>query len=189
MEVNRLVDVFGCIPTADVVEGMFGLMTTHSFSADFGSQTDIPGFKVPATAEEAKRAKYCITWAQENRELPIYSSIPSYTYALRQGFDRTTNVPFSATVYVTQPNHQEGLTIPSGVPSLAFGEGIYTVGTANYIADASLVAGALVIVANTAEDTTDAGKLKYQATMDERVVGVVLEKNTTTGKLTVKISD
>lgn len=187
MEIRNYEDITGVITTADVVEGRFGLMTTHTFSADYGSRTDLPGFKVPATAEEAKVARYVITWAVDNTPFPQYKPIPSYSFGLRQGFGQAGNAPFSATVYLSNPANQNGVTIPSGTPSLAFGRGVYTVTSGNYIASANLVAGAKVIVANTAEDTTDAGKLKYQSTMDERVIGLVRQYDSTTQELTVQI--
>ena len=64
MEINRFEDVLGVVTIADVVEGRFGVLTSHSESYDFGSRSDLPGFKVPATAEEAKRAKFVITWSE-----------------------------------------------------------------------------------------------------------------------------
>lgn len=182
-------NIISVIPTADVVEGRMGLLTTHSHSYDFGSKEDRPGFKVPATAEEAKRAKFMIAWGEDNRETPIISPIPSTVFNTRNGYGSTANAPItSATVYLTQPGHQEGLTIPSGTYSLAYFAGTYTVESGSYIYNAALEnVGAPVIVANTAEDTTDAGKLKYQATMDERVVGLVIDFNSSTSALTVQL--
>jgi len=183
-------DILSVITTADVVEGRFGLLTTHIHTYGFGSREDLPGWKVPATAEEAKRARFLIAWAADNRPTPIYSTIPSSTYNTRQGYGSASNAPFSATVYLTQPGHQEGLTIPSGVPSLAFNGGTFTLASGEYIDSADIrVIGAMVIVANTAEDTTNAGKLKYQSSMDERVVGVVREYISSDASLTVRLFD
>ena len=48
MEINKLGEqIIGVVPTADVVEGKFGLLGTHSWSWDFGSGPDLPGFHVP----------------------------------------------------------------------------------------------------------------------------------------------
>lgn len=183
-------DILSVVTTADVVEGRFGLLTTHIHSYDFGSREDLPGWKVPATAEEAKRARFLIAWAVDNRPTPIYSTIPSTVWNTRQGYGQAPNVPFSATVYLTQPNHQVGLTIPSGIPALAFNGGAYTLPSGAYVDSADIHnVGAMVIVANTAEDTTDAGKLKYQSTMDERVVGLVTEYNSSDASLTVRLFD
>lgn len=189
MEINRLDQVIGVVTTADVVEGRFVLLTSHSKNYDFGSLTDLPGAKVPATAEEAKRARYCVTWAVDNRKPPYYQPMPAYSFALRQGgWDQAGNVPFSANVWMTYPGYQNSKTIPSGTPSLAIGPGTVTIPSGQYIYNVSLVVpGAPVIVANTAEDTTDAGKPKYQATIDERVIGYVEQYDSSTGNLTINI--
>jgi hypothetical protein len=187
LEINKIgKEIIGVVPTADVVEGRFGLLVTHTWSADFGSKEDLPGWKVPATAEEAKRARFCITWAVDNRPFPLFQPVPAVAWSLRSGaWDQAQTHPFSATMYLSDPAHKNDMTIPSGVPSLAFARGTYTFTTSDYIANASLVAGAMVIVANTNEDTTDAGKLKYQSTYDDRVVGVVRERDATTDYITV----
>jgi hypothetical protein len=191
MEINKLGEqIIGVVPVADVVEGKFGLLTTHNWTWDWGSGEDLPGFKVPATAEEANRARWIITWPVDERPTPIYVTMPYRTWGLRGGFAETTNLPFTASVYLTHQGNMESLTIPSGYPSLAFNEGIFTVPTACYIADVNLHSmGANVIVANTAEDGVDAGKLKYQAAYDARVVGTVRYYDSTTGKLTVVTKD
>lgn len=190
MEINKLGDrIYGVVPTANVVEGKFGLLGTHSWTYDFGSNTDLPGWHVPATIEEAKRAKYIITWAVTNSPTPFMYPMPHPVFSTRQGFGTAGNAPFAAGVYLTYPGNQDGQTIPSGVPSLAMNEGIFTVGVEAFIPNANLVAGAPVIVANTVEDGADAGKLKYQATMDERVVGFVVEYNSAAAKITVQTID
>ena len=187
MEIKGYKDeIVGVVPTADIVEGRVGLLVGHSFSHDFGSRTDLPGFRVPATTEEAKRARYTITWAVDNRSFPLFQPVPSFPFSVRSEFEGAQTHPFSATFYLSNPGNKEGLTIPSGTPALAFGRGTYGFRTADYIADSNLhTAGALVIVANAAEDTTDAGKLKYQSTMDDRVIGVVREWDSVSGQLTV----
>lgn len=188
MEINRLDEVMGVVPTADVVEGRMGILVTHTFSYDFGSRTDLPGFRIPATAEEAKRARYIITWAVTNQKPPFYMPAPEVAWSMRQGFDRATNLPLTGSVYMIYPGHMDGVTIPSGTPSLALGEGTYTVPSGAYIYDANLqYPGSLIVVANTAEDTNDAGKLKYQSTMDDRVVGHVEHYDSSNGDLTFRI--
>ena len=187
MEINHFGNtVLGVVPTADVVESRMVVLTSQTFSYDFGSRSDLPGCKVPATAAESTRARYCVTWAQDNRQTPIYQPVPSYTYALRNGWDQTSNVPFSATVYLTQPGHQEGLTIPSGVPSLAFGEGIYTVPSGAYVYSAEVeIPGSPLAACNTAEDVAGTeGMLKYSLT---NPVAEVYQYESATGKLTFKI--
>lgn len=190
MEINRFDEVMGVIPQADVVEGRFVIIKANVHSYDFGSRADLPGCAVPATAEEAKRARYCVTWQVSNGKPPFYQPYPGFSWALRKGgWDQNSNLPLtSTTIYTTYPGHQNGVTIPSGMPSLAFGEGTYTIPSGGYIDNASLATpGSMVIVANTDEDTTDAGKLKYQSTMDDRVVGYVEYRDSSTGELTVRI--
>jgi len=186
LEINNYTnEIVGVIPTADIVEGRLGVFTTHSHDYDFGSKTDLPGFIVPATAEQANDARHIITWQVDNRPFPAALPVPEFSFNTRQGYGKTTNTPFSATVYLTNRGNQEGLTIPSGAPSLAFGKGTYTLPSGAFINHASIVnAGALLQVANTAEDTDDAGKLKYLATYSTRKVGTVREYDTSTGKLT-----
>jgi hypothetical protein len=190
MEINRIAEILGVTVQADVVEGRCGLLVQNNVSTfDFGSGSELPGFKVPATAAEANFANYVITWTVSNQEMPMYVPTPSSTWALRHGFSVAANAPFAATVYATWPGMQESKTIPSGSQALALGRGTYTFPSGAYIYNASLIIpGAPVIVANTAEDTTDAGKLKYQSTDDERVIGVVESYDTTTKALTVRFN-
>lgn len=189
MEIRHYEHIYAVVPTANVVEGRFGVLTTHTFSNDYGSDADLPGFKVPATAEESKQARYVVTWPVDNRPYPAVLSYPSIAFSLRYGgFDQTANLPATLTLYGTNPANQEGLTIPSGFKSLAFSEGIITLPSGCYINHASIVnPGAAVTVANTAVDTAgEAGKLKYSATYDaDTCIGRVQHYDTTTGRLTV----
>lgn len=182
MEINGYDhEIVGTVPVANVIEGNLGIFVAHTFTYDFGSQTDLPGFRVPATAEEAKNAKQIITWAVDNRPTPLIQNIPSFTWAMRQGgWDQAANAPFAATIYLTYPGNQNCVIIPSGVPSLAFGKGVYTVPSGcGYIYAAGIkVPGALLQVANTAEDGPDAGKLKLLSAMSDRKVGQVREFHT-----------
>lgn len=189
MEINRFEDVLGVVALADVVEGRFVVLTSHSFSEDFGSLSDLPGAKVPATAEEAKRAVYVITWKVDNRPTPIIDSIPSMAFAERGGFSEDANAPFSATVYLTHPGNQEGLTIPSGASALAYTDGTFTLPSGSYVYSSNIIVpGAALVVADTATDGAgSAGKLKYTASMAAGVVGVTERYDSSTGKLTVRI--
>lgn len=189
MEINRFNDVIGVVLVADTVEGRFVTLTSHSFSEDFGSLTDLPGAKVPATAEEAKRAVYCLTWKVDNRPTPIVEKFPSFSFAERGGFSEDANAPFTATMYLTHPGNQEGLTIPSGVSALAYTDGTFTLPSGSYVYSSDIIVpGAALIVADTASDGADsAGKLKYTASMAAGVVGVTERYDADTNKLTVKI--
>jgi hypothetical protein len=189
MEINQFAhEITGVMPNADVVEGRFGIMTTHTFDHNFGSQVDLPGFAVPATAEQAKYAHQLITWAVDNQKYPMWKVPQAFTSAQRRGYSVTQTDPMTGqTIWLSNPAQQDCLTIPSGMPSLAFGKGVYTLPSGCYINDASWAVGSLCQVANTVEDTSDAGKIKRLATHSDRKVGYVREYSSTTGRMTVEI--
>nr|WP_295383700.1 hypothetical protein [Pseudoxanthomonas sp.] len=189
MEINRFEDVLGVMPTEDIVEGRFVLLTSHSFSQDFGSEADLAGVKLPDTAEEAKRAVYCLTWRVDNRPTPIMQPIPSFAWAERNGWSQDPNAPFSTTVYLTPPGNQEGLTIPSGMSALAYTDGTFTLPSGAYIYSADIIVpGAAIIVADTASDGAgEAGKPKYTASMAAGVIGETERYDAATGRLTIRV--
>lgn len=189
MEINDFSNVMAVVAKDAIVEGRFVRLTTHAVDYDFGSYTDLPGVAVPATADEAEGAIFIVTWGHDNRKPPYYEPTPSVAFSERGGFSEAANVPFSATVRLTYPGYQDSQTIPSGTPCLAYSKGIFTIPSGQYIDAAELhFAGANVIVANTAEDTTDAGKPKYQAAFDDRVIGFVHRYDSTTGALTIVVN-
>lgn len=189
MEINRFDRVLGVIPTADVVEGRFVILCAHTHDYDFGSKADLPGARIPATAEEANNARFLITWAVDNRKPPYYQPMPAFSWALRAGgWDQTANVPFNAAVWMTYPGYQNQKTIPSGTPSLAYGEGTYTLYSGDYIYNANLIVpGALVQAANTAEDGDDAGKAKLLDAYSTRMVATVEHYDSTDYSLTIRL--
>jgi hypothetical protein len=189
MEKNNFEDVVGVVPVADIPEGRFVLITAHSFSYDFGSRTDLVGAKVPATADEAKKAKYCITFSPDNRATPFYEQMPSMDWAMRGGWSQAANTPFSATVFLTHKDVVEGLVLPSGIPALAYTDGVFTIPSGGYVYDTNIIVkGASLIVADaTTDGAGSAGKLKYSATFQAGVVGTTEEFDASTGKLTVRI--
>ena len=189
MEINRFEDVLGVMPVEDIAEGRFVLLTSHSFSQNFGSETDLPGVKLPDTAEEAKRAVYCLTWKVDNRPTPIMYPMPNTEYAERHGWSTDANAPFSTTVYLTHPGNQEGLTIPSGVSALGYTDGTFTIPSGAYVYSSNIIVpGAAIIVADTAsDDAASAGKPKYTATMAAGVIGFTERYDSTTGKLTIRV--
>lgn len=184
MEINHFGNtILGVVAVEDVVEGRMVCLTSHTWNNDFGGLTDLPGAKLPATAAEAAKARYCITFPQDNRTLPIYQPQASYSYALRYGFDQSANTPFSATVYLTHPNNQEGLTIPSGAGALAFGEGVYTVPAGSFVYSSALeTPGTQLEVAYTGSD-----KGKLQELSGGTAVAEVVGFNSDEFKLTFKI--
>lgn len=185
MEINKYTDIIGVVAADNIVEGRMVFLLDHNQSHDFGSRTDLPAAKVPTTAAEAKKARYIITFAVDNSQLPIYNPYPTYDFALRYGFDRTTNLPFSATVYLTYPSVQEGLTIPSGALALAFGPGVYTIPPGAYVYSANIEnPGEWLEVEYTG---SDAGKLKVDADASEKFAQVE-HYDSATGKLTFRIN-
>jgi hypothetical protein len=185
MEINRFEDIAGGVAQADIVEGRFVILTTNVVTEDFGSKEDLPGMKVPSTAEEATRAKYVSTFAVDNRPTPIYNPTPSMPFALRGGFDQAVNVPFATTVLLTHPGNQEGQTIPSGASMLGFRTGTYTLPSGAYIYSADIIVpGAALVVEYSG---ADAGKPKYTGTNAVGVVGETDRYDSSTGKLTVRV--
>jgi hypothetical protein len=188
MEINDFDEVLGVMPVEDIVEGRFVCLTSHGFSNDFGSETDLPGVKTPDNASEAARAKYCLTWKVDNRVGPIYAT-PSYPFAQRGGWDQIANAPFATTVYLTHPGNQECLTIPSGVSALAYTEGVFTIPSGCYIYSANIeVPGATIRIHQADEGSAaDAGKPMYDADMDIQIIGETYRFDSTTAALTIRV--
>lgn len=186
MQINKYSDIIGVLTIEDMAEGRFVTITETPSSDELtGPLTDLPGVKLPATAEEAARAVYIITWPVDRREPPIINW-PHDAYALRQGFDQAASTPITGkTIYITYPGYQDGVTIPSGNQALAFGGGVYTLPSGAYVDSSNIrVRGAAVTAANTADDGAgEAGKPKYSAS---NVIGYVERYNTTTKELTVR---
>lgn len=134
MEKNHYGDtILGLVATEDLVEGRMVCLTSHSENNNFGSMTDVAGAKLPTSQAEAARARYVVAFAQDNRSLPIYQPQPHYDWALRDGWEQATNVPFNATVLLTHPGVQVGQTIPSGSLAVGYGEGEYTIPSGSYV--------------------------------------------------------
>jgi len=178
MEINEFEIVYGVIPVEDIKEGRFVLLTTQGFDNVWGGGTDLPGCKTPDDTTEAKSARWMIAFAPDNRDVPIYVTLPSVTWSLRKGFDKTANIPFTADVYMTQMSVKTGLTIPSGTYSLRFGKGRYTLPSGDYIYSSQLhTPGVGLAVQDATTDSTagEAGKLKYAAFSADTVVAMVEE--------------
>lgn len=183
MEINHYGDtILGVVVIDDTVEGRMVCLTSHTEDVNYGSLTDVPGAMVPSSAAEAARSRYVVTFAQDNRSLPLYQPQPQFSFALRYGFDQAANAPFAATVYLTKPGQQEGLTIPSGTAAVAFGEGIYTVPSGAYVYDATIeTPGTQLEVAYT---NPDKGKLTV---LDGGSVVAEVVRYYSDGHLTFKI--
>ena len=184
MEINKFSDILGVVATEDIVEGRMVFLTTHSENYDFGSRVDLPGVKLPDDSTDSAIAKYVSAFQVNNRNVPIYEPVPTFSSALRQGFDKTENVAFSTTVHLTAPGNKEGETIPSGEVCLAFAGGVFTVPSGAFVFHASLAAGAHLVAANTADDSAGAaGKLKYSASAG---IAIVERYDSTNNRLTFR---
>jgi hypothetical protein len=188
LEINQFQEVLGVMPVEDIVEGRFVCLTSHTFSSDFGSDTDLPGVKTPDNAAEAARAKYILTWKVDNRQFPAYA-VPSMQFAQRGGWDQAANAPFSTTVYLTHPGNQNCLTIASGISSLAYTDGIFTVMSGCYIYSANIIVPGATIRIHQANEgnAADAGKPMYDADMDIQIIGETHSYDSTTGALSIKV--
>jgi hypothetical protein len=188
MEINEFDEVLGVVPVEDIVEGRFVCLTSHTFSNDFGSNTDLPGVKTPDTAAEAARAKYILTWKVDNTVGPIYA-VPHMDFAERGGWSQPANAPFATTVYLTHPGNQESLTIASGVTSLAYTDGIFTIPSGQYIYSADIIIPGATIRIHQANEgnAADAGKPMQDNDMDIQIIGETHSYDSTTGALTIRV--
>jgi hypothetical protein len=190
MEIRHYGDtILGVVAMDAIPEGRMVVLAAHGTSYGFGSREDTPGARVPATATEARRARYCIAFAVDNRSLPIYEPTPFFTFALRQGWDQDSNVPFDAEVQLTHPSNKLAQTIPSGSLALAYGEGLYTVPSGSYVYSADIeVPGTQLAVANTADDGDNAGMLFVSTDIyGDDVVAEVHQYYDDTAALTFKV--
>lgn len=192
MEINRFEDVLGVVTQADTVEGRFVVLCANTFGGLFiNVDADLPGARVPATAEEAKRAKFVLAWAVDNREAPIvnYNSLAT-TFDFRGGFVNSQSGPLNGlTMWLTHPGNQEGTTIPSGYKALGYTEGTFTFPSGAYVYSSNIIVpGAAIIIADTASDGAgEAGKPKYTATMAAGVIGFTEDYDAATGRLTIRV--
>jgi len=185
----RLRDInfsMGAVATEDIIEGRMVLLTPQSEDYGYGSRQDLPGVKLPDTANEALEAVYLAAFTVTQQEPPIYDSIPETTGSERGGWSAGSNVPFNADIYMTAPSMLQGRTISSGNLVALHAGGVYTVTSGNFVADTNLVAGARVAVADTATDgESNAGKLKYVSTAGGGI-GTVIEYDSTNVELTFR---
>lgn len=165
MEINKYTDITGVVTTEAIPEGRMVLLTASSETHNYGSREDLPGVKLPDTSAEAAMARFCLTFAVDNTEPPLFIPMPTVAdTSFRYGFDGAANVPFDAAVHLTPLSMKKGLTIPSGWLALAFGPGVFTVWSGEYVTHGSMAVGTFLAVADTStEDAATAGKLKYSA--------------------------
>jgi len=174
MRFRKIADSIGAVAVEDIVEGRMCIIVDHSKDVNYGSQVDLVGCQVPATADQAKEALYVAAFSVTEQKPPIYVNYPANPSNLRQGFSGASNLPFSASVYTTPPSMLQGRTIPDGALVALHAGGTYTVTSGNYVYSASLVPGARCDVTDTASDGAgEGGKLEYIATAGAGIATVV----------------
>lgn len=196
MEINRFEEVLGGITQADTVEGRFVILVANVHLGTYiNLNDDLPGLRVPATAEEAKRAKYVLAWAVDNRTPPIVNYEREFAAPLfdeRGGWASAAGTnPRAVNMWFSQPGHQEGTTIPSGYKALGYTDGTFTFPSGAYVYSADIIVpGAAIIIADEASDgAADAGKPKYVAVAAEGKVGVTETYDSATGRLTIRVNE
>jgi hypothetical protein len=186
VEINRFEEVLGGVVQADTVEGRFVILVANAMGGLFmNTDTDLPGLRVPGTAEEAKRAKYVLAWAVDNRPSPLVMSYPSSVWGTRGGWGEATPTgPIAPTMWLTHPGNQEGTTVPSGYKALGY---TFTFPSGAFIdSDEIKVPGAAIIVEYSG---ADAGKPKYTATAAEGKIGVTETFDAAAYRLTIRVNE
>jgi hypothetical protein len=187
MEINKYRDITGVVVLEDIVDGRMVLLTSHSQSVNFGSQTDLPGAKLPEDATDAKKAHFVVTHAVDNIRPPIYVPYPQMSYALRGGFDQAANVPLEGIdVHLTPLSVTEGRTIPSGSLALAFGPGVFTVPSGAFVHSADIETPGTWL--QVSADGDDAGKLEVDADYSEGGFAQVERYDGTNDRLTFRLN-
>lgn len=182
----------GALAVEDMPEGRCVILTSHTWNNDFGSNTDLPGVKLPDNDAEAQKAHKIVTWIAPDRVVGpgnLYiTPTPSVPFALRGGFDRAANVPLNdVDIRLTWPGNQESQVIPSGMQVLLLGDGaIVTIPSGQYVYNVALrTPGARLEALNEGDDTlANAGKLAYTA---NGTIAEVVRFYSDTAKLTVRM--
>jgi len=140
MEIHKFTDILGKFAESDIFEGRMVLLTRGVDRA-----------RLPHTAADAALARYVIAWPVENRVLPIYDPYPTYSRALRLGFEQTANTPFANTAYTFYPNLSDtAFEIPSGTGCLLYDEGEFTVNSGCWVYSTAIYEGVELEVVSTA---------------------------------------
>lgn len=195
MEINLIPvgdNPLGALAVEDMPEGRCVVLTSHTWDNNFGSDTDLPGVKLPDDDTEAQRAHRIVTWIVPDRQVGpgnLYiTPTPSVAFSLRGGFDRAANVPLNdVDIRITWPGNQESQTIPSGMKVLLLGPGsIVTLPSGQYVYNSALeTPGARLESLNEGDDTlTSAGKLSYAAA---GTIAEVVRFYSDTAKLTIRM--
>lgn len=151
MEVRRFHTSYPARILEAMVEGLM-VVRVEGDGAD-----ELPGVRRPVSAAEAAKARFVVSFPVTNQMPPYFVTRPSYDWALREGFDRTDNLPFNADYHMTWLGHKTGMTIPSGWDVVCFEAGTYTIGSGNWTYATDVVAGDELEVEYSGADR---GKLK-----------------------------
>lgn len=195
MEINLIPvgdNPLGGLAVEDMPEGRCVVLTSHTWDNDFGSDTDLPGVKLPDNDTEAQMAHRIVTWTAPDRQVGpnnLYIvPTPAVPFSLRGGFDRAANVPLvDVDIRVTWPGNQESQVIPSGTKLIFLGPGsIVTLPSGQYVYNVALrTPGARLEALNEGDDTlASAGKLSYTAA---GTIAEVIRFYSDTAKLTIRM--
>lgn len=150
VEIRKFTDIIGVILTENITDGRCVMLTAAPSNVTpynvYGLREDTPGVKLPTSDDESKRARYVVKWAKDNRPTPLYYPMPLYSHIVRNyGFETGQSSPSgrnlpmtSVTVYLMHPQVQEGLVIPSGELGLAYGGGVYTFYSGEFVNSAEI---------------------------------------------------
>ena len=177
MEINKYLDIFGGLALEEMAEGRFVVLGDDG-TDDYG----VYGVTLPSSEAQAAAVGGVVAWPPTDVSPPYYTPIPSYTFALRQGFDQDANDPFDAQVDLIHPTFRKSSTIPSGTLVRIFNTGaVVTLFSGEYVSSASLVKGVNIGVNYTGDN---AGKAQYDA---DGTIGIVEEIDSTNLELTVRL--
>lgn len=186
MEINVFGQVLGAVAQEDLHVGRFVVLVPNVHSRTFGSLEDLPGIKLPKTADEAALARGVVAWPPDNRKMPAIN-YPTHPFGLREGgFERPPQNALQAQVFLSSPSvASTPPIIPSGTAAMVVFEGIVTIPSGAYIDSAAIrQPGTPVEVEFTSPHF---GKPKAAASMSQATVGVVHSYNAQDASLTIKL--
>jgi len=177
MRINRFLDVFGGIATADIAEGRFAYLGDSD-------EDDVYGVAVPASEANALLSNVCVSWPPTNLKSPFYTPMPalSPTWALRQGFNQDANDPSDVELSYVYAGSRDSSTIPSGTYVRLFSShSVVTLTSGNFIDSASFARGVRVSISYSG---TNAGKPQYDAS---GTIAIVEDYDSSALTLTLRI--
>lgn len=99
------------------------------------------GVRVPTTQAEANRSRFVVSFEVPGHLPPHLVGVPTYGWALREGWDRVGNLPMTPTVHMVWPGQKECQTIPSGWNVVCYEGGTFTVASGCWVYDPTIVPG------------------------------------------------